>query len=494
MGDLEQLEDRRFKPPSTWKPLGKGGEGAVYLANWRYTIFSLPSASRRRKGTVAIKIYNCNDISREVDAFKMIQQGTPSSSPYIVHVYGYGESDHFKAPFIAMEYVKGGSLDEFIKRDHHHHVENINNGSSNGINSSGRSGGKGDDDNDGDGIGSRVRKDDSNSRGDRTSTSNSYDKLKYMIVRDLCKGVRHLHEKGLVHRDLNPRNLLLCSESTQLSLPTSWNDDDATVHIKICDMGRMRAFDATKMTTNLGTVNYMAPEMFSDDAEGPYNKEVDIYAIGMIMYAIWVGKEPYQGVPFSMIPTKIVTGVRPIIPKGTPLEDLMQRCWHAEPAERPHIDEIIRRVSEKCAPKWSDRAGARLRSGAGDFLSGLLVDLFRELGNLVTYVCFGVIAWVAMMCYSLHNRGSFAWITACMAIFFAILMLAPIVNRKNQHIDTPTFLYHTSIIAILSSNIYCMCLNISTVLMQRMIVLCLGVPAFFILFIRGLYHWATNLK
>ncbi|XP_049687382.1 interferon-induced, double-stranded RNA-activated protein kinase isoform X4 [Accipiter gentilis] len=82
----------------------------------------------------------------------------------------------------------------------------------------------------------------------------------------ILKGVKYIHSKELIHRDLKPQNIFISHEDK----------------IKIGDFGLVTSVAYGTLTENRGTKSYMAPEQFGDR----YGKEVDIYALGLIWFEI----------------------------------------------------------------------------------------------------------------------------------------------------------------------------------------------------------------
>lgn len=98
------------------------------------------------------------------------------------------------------------------------------------------------------------------------------------LVRNILDAVAYLHSRDIVHRDLKPTNLLLKSE-----------DDDT--NIKIADFGLSKIISEDRMMqTACGTPIYVAPEVLSGDA---YDKEVDMWSIGVITYILLCGFPPF---------------------------------------------------------------------------------------------------------------------------------------------------------------------------------------------------------
>mmetsp|Transcript_7128 Transcript_7128/g.7821 ORF Transcript_7128/g.7821 Transcript_7128/m.7821 type:complete len:359 (+) Transcript_7128:45-1121(+) len=98
------------------------------------------------------------------------------------------------------------------------------------------------------------------------------------VMHELFSALEYLHKKGIVHRDLKPENLLLLNDK-----------EDSP--IKLADFGLSRVYtEEMLMSTACGTPGYVAPEILN--AEG-YDKEVDMWSTGVIMYILLCGYPPF---------------------------------------------------------------------------------------------------------------------------------------------------------------------------------------------------------
>jgi serine/threonine-protein kinase len=102
------------------------------------------------------------------------------------------------------------------------------------------------------------------------------------LVETLAHAVHYMHERGILHRDLKPNNILLTTYGTP----------------KIADFGLAKLLDVesgpTRSETLLGTPNYMAPEQAMGETKkvGPC---ADVYSLGAILYELLTGRAPFQG-------------------------------------------------------------------------------------------------------------------------------------------------------------------------------------------------------
>lgn len=113
------------------------------------------------------------------------------------------------------------------------------------------------------------------------------------MVRQICSAMHAAHEQGIIHRDLKPSNMMINRQGI----------------LKIMDFGLAMKVKQSKASENneeveektqsvVGTPRYMAPEQFFN---WPLDERTDIYAIGVIMYAVFSGKPPFTSSSFETL-------------------------------------------------------------------------------------------------------------------------------------------------------------------------------------------------
>ena len=145
---------------------------------------------------------------------------------------------------------------------------------------------------------------------------------------DIADAMNYLHP-SIVHRDLKSQNVLL----------------DDRGRGKVCDFGiasfKDRTFLATR-TSQAGTPSYMAPEMF---AGAEVDEKCDVFSFGVLLWECIAGEIPwgYLTTPMQVIFAVGVQKQRLPIPEHCPpaLRDLIEDCWHEEPADRPDFCTIL---------------------------------------------------------------------------------------------------------------------------------------------------------
>ncbi|MGI6550341.1 MAG: Stk1 family PASTA domain-containing Ser/Thr kinase [Syntrophomonadales bacterium] len=195
--------------------IGDGGMATVYKA--RCTLLDR---------IVAVKILK-EEYARDatlVQKFKSEAQAAARlSHPNIVNVFDVGEDNG--ANFIVMEYIEGTNLKEYIQE-----------------------------------------------------TGPLSPDEAVLIALMICDGLTRAHEKGLIHRDIKPHNILLTRDGTA----------------KVADFGIARAANSVTITYSgdmVGSVHYVSPEQARGE---PVNNTSDIYSLGCVLYEMVTGRVPFD--------------------------------------------------------------------------------------------------------------------------------------------------------------------------------------------------------
>ncbi|HJP86143.1 MAG TPA: serine/threonine-protein kinase [Gemmatimonadaceae bacterium] len=154
------------------------------------------------------------------------------------------------------------------------------------------------------------------------------------IMKDVARALAFAHERGVVHRDIKPGNILLASGSATVT--------DFGVAKALSTARRSGENNKTNGLTNtgmsLGTILYMAPEQAAGDPN--IDGRADIYALGIAAYEMLAGTAPFANLgPREMLTARLTQAPPPLstyrkdVPLG--LERLIAKCLAIDPADRP---------------------------------------------------------------------------------------------------------------------------------------------------------------
>lgn len=168
----------------------------------------------------------------------------------------------------------------------------------------------------------------------------------------IASGLSHAHERGVVHRDIKPQNVLL----------------DEYGNPKLTDFGIARAFDpdgASNMTKTghyLGTALYSAPEQLNGESATPKS---DVYSLGTTLYHVATGEPPFSGSPIEVATQQMNRDPRPPTETQngitTEMEGVILACLAKNPDDRPTASEVQKSLY---------RAGLAVASAPGESAPG----------------------------------------------------------------------------------------------------------------------------
>jgi tetratricopeptide (TPR) repeat protein/predicted Ser/Thr protein kinase len=253
--------------------LGEGGMGTVYLVH--DSELNRDIALKLIRAPIAADPQLLERFKREV------QLSSEITHPNVLRVYDLGESKGIR--FLTMQFVRGEDLAELIRREGQLPLDKA-----------GR------------------------------------------FFRQICDGLAAAHEKGVLHRDLKPQNIMVDSEN----------------RVYVMDFGLAKAVDRSGMTQTgavMGSPAYMSPEQVKGEK---LDLRSDIYSLGIILYEMITGRKPYQeGSAYEIMIRRLKTPptpavkIRPDAPSY--LLRILDRCLEIDKDLRyGSIQEIVRDLEE----------------------------------------------------------------------------------------------------------------------------------------------------
>ncbi|MFL5617796.1 MAG: protein kinase domain-containing protein [Gemmatimonadaceae bacterium] len=161
------------------------------------------------------------------------------------------------------------------------------------------------------------------------------------VLRDVAKALAYAHERGVVHRDIKPDNILLSGRSAVVA-------DFGIAKAIAAAQEKSAGATLTQLGTAVGTPAYMAPEQAAGDPSTDHR--ADIYAFGCMAYELLAGHPPFHALsPHKLMAAHMGEVARPIeeLRPDCPatLARLVTRCLAKDPERRPQsADELLREL------------------------------------------------------------------------------------------------------------------------------------------------------
>ena len=250
------------------------------------------------------------------------------------------------------------------------------------------------------------------------------------ILRDVARALAFAHDRGIVHRDIKPDNVLISGVSATVT-----------------DFGIAKAFSAsrtqaqgetlTMVGTSIGTPAYMSPEQAAGDPTADHR--ADIYSFGCMAYELLAGQPPFTDkAPRKLLASHMSEKPRPIteLRADTPpaLADMIMRCLAKEADDRPQSAAAVAQVLENVTSSGHGEAmPAVLLGGRGMFAKALAI-------YAAAFIAVAILAKAAIVGIGLPD-WVFPGALIVMALGFPVILWTGYVHRvaRRAFTVTPTF-------------------------------------------------------
>jgi tRNA A-37 threonylcarbamoyl transferase component Bud32 len=245
------------------------------------------------------------------------------------------------------------------------------------------------------------------------------------ILRDVTRALAYAHERGVVHRDIKPDNVLL---SGGTAVVTDFGIAKALTAAK--NEAPLADTSLTQHGTSVGTPAYISPEQAAGDPN--VDHRADIYSLGCMAYELLTGQPPFAGrSPQRTLAAHLteaprpIEDVRPDVPPG--LAALVMRCLEKEPSARP----------QSAAEIGGSLDGVPSGVSSAAQLTGPGATTRAMLWYIVAFGAVAIVAKAAVVGIGLPD-WVFSGAVLVMILVFGLVVAAAWAHRTTRHIAAQT--------------------------------------------------------
>ncbi|RHZ82453.1 hypothetical protein Glove_109g159 [Diversispora epigaea] len=299
-----QLSANKHQEIIEWIPFGrfenvtylaKGGFGTVYKANWLDGyIKTVEQGVWHRNGEQNVCLKSLGNLTNKNDFLREIKNQLKFRGKTSIAIYGITKNPTENEYMMVMNYAECGSLRKMLNNEFKELTWH----------------------------------------------------LKSLILSYVVRGLKNIHEIGLMHKDFHSGNIV----------------NQSRISCYITDFGLCKPVSENDPEKIFGIIPYMAPETLS---RGEYTQASDIYSFGMVMSEVLTSYSPYYNIPHDAnLVMNICNGLKPEIMCEIPLtlKEIMEKCWNFEPLNRPTAEELESQLVKFCNEKDSDEIRKQVRA------------------------------------------------------------------------------------------------------------------------------------
>jgi serine/threonine-protein kinase len=172
------------------------------------------------------------------------------------------------------------------------------------------------------------------------------------IASQVCAVLQVAHNRGFIHRDIKPQNIMLASSGASINNSVGAGN----LLVKLTDFGIVRVAEEAGLTNSgivLGTADYLSPEQARGEK---LSASSDLYSLGVVMFEMLTGKPPFVGPTAVSIAMQHASATPPTMKQINPnvsvpqaVEQIVMRALEKEPEDRFTSASEMRQALRYCA-------------------------------------------------------------------------------------------------------------------------------------------------